>query len=269
VIFSQNMKTPKDSAEHIEKKLFFKQLLTVYGRKPVVEALGQTDLPCFRLHLAESNKPSAIIAEIEQLAKKRDIEIHYHDRLALSRISKNGKQDQGVCLDISCPDHQDYTSFLDKRKKNGGNKSIRLLALDRITNPQNLGMIIRSCCAGNIDGLLLSEKGCAKLDALVTKASTGTVFRAPILHCESLSKALHQCRQEGAIVVGLSSHAKQTLQQFVEGDFVIYVLGNESAGMSTEIESLCQQKIKIPMNNAVESLNVAVTSSLLAFRHML
>jgi 23S rRNA (guanosine2251-2'-O)-methyltransferase len=269
VIVSQNMKTHIDSDEYLEKKLFFKQLLTVYGRKPVVEALQQTDLPCFRLHLAESNKPSSIITEIEQLAKKRDIEIHYHDRQALSRISKNGKQDQGVCLDISCPSHQDFKSFLKNRENNRDNKPIRLLALDRITNPQNLGMIIRSSCAGNIDGLLLSEKGCAKLDALVTKASTGTVFRAPILHCESLSKALKQCRQEGAVVVGLSSHAEQTLQQFIESDFVIYVLGNESAGMSTEIESLCHQKIKIPMNNDVESLNVAVTSSLLAFRHML
>ena len=263
------MKTHTDSNEYLEKKSLFKQLLTVYGRKPVIEALQEADLPCFRLHLAESNKPSAIIMQIEMLAKKRDIEIHYHDRQALSRISKNGKQDQGVCLDITCPSHQDYKDFLTHRENNHNKKPTRLLALDRITNPQNLGMIIRSICAGNIDGLLLPEKGCAKLDALAIKASTGTVFRAPILHCESLSKALGQCRQAGATVVGLSSHAEQTLQQFIEDDFVIYVLGNESEGMSREIEGLCQKKIKIPMNNGVESLNVAVTSSLLAFRHML
>jgi 23S rRNA (guanosine2251-2'-O)-methyltransferase len=263
------MKELTDSKEYLEKKTFFKQLLTVYGRKPVIEALQQTNIDCFRLHLAESNKSSSIITEIEQLAKKRGIEIQYHDRQALSRISKNGKQDQGVCLDVSCPSHQGYQTFLKNRAGTNNKKSIRLLALDRITNPQNLGMIIRSCCAGDIDGLLLSEKGCAKLDALVTKASTGTVFKAPILNCDSLSKALIQCSQEGAVIVGLSSHAKQTLQQFVESDFVIYVLGNESEGMSIEIEKLCHQKIKIPMNNDVESLNVAVTSSLLAFRHLL
>jgi 23S rRNA (guanosine2251-2'-O)-methyltransferase len=263
------MKTHKDSDEYLEKKSFFQQLLTIYGRKPVIEALQQTDIPCFRLHLADSNKPSPIIKELEQLAKKRDVEIHYHDRQALSRISKNGKQDQGVCLDVSCPSHQGYQSFLKNRNSSSDKKPIRLLALDKITNPQNLGMIIRSSCAGNIDGLLLSEKGCAKLDALVTKASAGTVFKAPILHCDSLSKALMQCRQAGAVIVGLSSHAESTLQQFVETDFVIYVLGNESEGMSNEIENLCDQKVKIPMNNGVESLNVAVTSSLLAFRHLL
>lgn len=263
------MKTHKDSDEYLEKKSFFKQLLTIYGRKPVIEALKQTNIPCFRLHLADSNKSSPIIKELEQLAKKRDIEIHYHDRQALSRISKNGKQDQGVCLDVSCPSHQDYQSFINNRKNLNDKKPIRLLALDRITNPQNLGMIIRSSCAGDIDGLLISEKGCAKLDALVTKASAGTVFKAPILHCDSLSKALMQCSKEGAIVVGLSSHAEQTLQQYIETDFVIYVLGNESEGMSAEIEKLCDQKIKIPMNNDVESLNVAVTSSLLAFRNLI
>ena len=94
------MKTHKDSDAYLEKKSFFKQLLTIYGRKPVIEALQQTDIPCFRLHLADSNKPSPIIKELEQLAKKRDVEVHYHDRQALSRISKNGKQDQGVCLQL-------------------------------------------------------------------------------------------------------------------------------------------------------------------------
>lgn len=263
------MKKQTDSDEYIQKKLFFKKLLTVYGRKPALEALQQTNIPCFRVHLADSNKPSQIIKEIEQLAKKRDIEILYHNRQALSRISKNGKQDQGVCLDISCPSHQDYQSFLTGRDTSNNKKPIRLLALDRITNPQNLGMIIRSSCAGDIDGLLLSEKGSAKLDALVTKASTGTVFKAPILHCDDLSEALKQCKKEGATVIGLSSYAEQTLQQFIETDFVIYVLGNETEGMSEDIEKLCNQTIKIPMNNNVESLNVAVTSSLLAFRHLI
>lgn len=258
-----------DSKTYLEKKSFFKQLLTIYGRKPVLEALQNTSIPCFRLHLASSNKPSKIVKDIEQLAREREIEIAYHDRQALSRISKNGKQDQGVCLDVSCPNHQHYDDFLKQINTGSNKKTIRLLALDRITNPQNLGMIIRSSCAGDIDGLLIAEKGSAKLDSLVIKASTGTLFKAPILHCDSLTKSLDICRKQGAVVVGLSSHAEKTLKGFNEPDFVIYILGNETEGMSKEIEQSCDNLIKIPMNNQVESLNVAVTASLLAFRNLL
>ncbi len=257
-----------DSEAYLEKKSFFKQLLTIYGRKPVLEALHSSSIPCFRLHLASSNKSSKIIKDIEQLAKDKNIEVTYHDRQSLSRISKNGKQDQGVCLDISCPNHQDYESFLKNIAENDKRKPIRLLALDRITNPQNLGMIIRSSCAGDIDGLLMPKKGCAKLDALVIKASTGTLFKAPILHCDSLTKSLDECKKQGASVVGLSSHTEKSLKDFIEPDFIIYVLGNETEGMSMEIEEHCDQLIKIPMNNNVESLNVAVTASLLAFRNL-
>ncbi len=263
----------QDSPDYLEKKAFFRQLLTIYGRKPVLEALQNTSLSCFKLHLAKSNKSIPIIQELESLAHKRKIEIKYHDRQALSRISKNGKQDQGVCLDIHCPKHQDYHDFLknikDEIKTDNTKKAIRLLALDRITNPQNLGMIIRSACAGDVDGILISDNGSAKLDALVTKASAGTLFKAPILRCDKLEIALKDCQKNGAKVIGLSSHVQQTLSVFEEPVFVIYILGNETEGMSQNISNTCDELVNIPMNNQVESLNVAVTASLLAFRHRL
>jgi 23S rRNA (guanosine2251-2'-O)-methyltransferase len=269
-----NSSDSQDSAEYLQKKAFVRQLLTIFGRKPVLEVLQDAALPCYRLHLAESNKPSGIVKDIIDLAQQRKIDIHYHDRQALARISKNGKQDQGVCLDIHCPTHQSYQQFLEhyfkaKSEKKHAPTAIRLLALDSITNPQNLGMIIRSACAGNIDGLLIPDKGCAKLDALVIKASAGTLFKAPLLRCENLEKTLQDCQQAGAKVIGLSGQAKQTLADFDETDFVIYVLGNETDGISKPIEQGCDQLVYIPMNNQVESLNVAVTASLLAFRQLL
>ena len=127
-------------------------------------------------------------------------------------------------------------------------------------------MIIRSSCAGNIDGILLPEKGCAKLDSLVIKASAGTVFKAPILHCQNLAQALHDSTALNAQIIGLSSHAKYTLKTVQEHDFVIYVLGNETQGISKATSKHCQLHCSIPMNNNVESLNVAITASLIAFK---
>jgi 23S rRNA (guanosine2251-2'-O)-methyltransferase len=255
-----------DTTEYTQKKRFFKQIITLYGRKPVLEILQDSSLTIYRLHLAESNKPQGIINEICTLAKQRNIEVQYHNRQELSRISKNNKQDQGVCVDILCPQHRSYKAFLESLNTD---KSLRLIALDRITNPQNLGMIIRSVCAGEIDGLLIPEKGCASIDSLVVKASAGTLFKTPLLHCEKLTTALKECQEYGAKVYGLSSHATLSIADEINDPFIIYILGNETDGISEEVQKLCDQQIYIPMKNHVESLNVAVTASLLAFKEVL
>jgi 23S rRNA (guanosine2251-2'-O)-methyltransferase len=255
-----------DTEQYTQKKQFFNQVITLFGRKPVLEVLQDPKLTVYRVHFSDSNKPQGVINDIVAIAEKRDIEVLYHNKKALSRISKNAKQDQGVCIDILCPQHQSYKDFLASISPE---KTIRLIALDRITNPQNLGMIIRSVCAGEIDGLLLPNKGCATIDSLVVKASAGTLFKAPLLHCQSLNDALLDSKEHGATVYGLSSHATQSISEKTTDKFIIYVLGNETEGMSKEVSALCDKSISIPMNNGVESLNVAITASLLAFKEVL
>jgi 23S rRNA (guanosine2251-2'-O)-methyltransferase len=85
--------------------------LTLYGRKPALEALEDVSLTIHCLHLANSNRPAGIIAQITKEAEDRGITIRYHDRQALSRISKNGKQDQGVALDVVCPNFMSLEAF--------------------------------------------------------------------------------------------------------------------------------------------------------------
>lgn len=253
---------PSDSAEYQTKKAFFSRLLTIYGRKPVLEALADPSLNIYKLHLADSNKQSGIIADINKLAEQRDIPIAWHDRKALSRISRNSKQDQGVAADIEIAQHQSLEQFLQEQPSS---KHFKLIALDRITNPQNLGMIIRSVCAGYVDGLVLPKKGCAALSPLVIKASVGTLFKARILHCEDLSEGLEQLKQQGCQVCTLSSHAGQSLFDYHSDSSTVYVLGNETEGVSKEVAKLSDRQLAIPMSNGVESLNVAITAALIAF----
>src|SRR5690606_29994350 len=178
------------------------------------------------------NKSAPIVDDISTLALKRGAEICYHSRQALSRISKNAKQDQGVAVDLVCSGLQTLDSFL----QNNQHKPYTLLALDGITNPQNLGMIIRSATAGNIDGIILPNKGSAGIDPLVIKASAGTVFRATLLRTEqALTKSLQQCREQGADICGLSSHAAHTLKEFSTKGASVFVLGNETDGISREV----------------------------------
>lgn len=249
--------------EYQQKKAFLAGIISIYGRKPVLEALQDRSLTAYRLHLADSNKPNAQIKEMESIAKQRDIEVQYHNRQALSRISKNGKQDQGACLDILCPKMAGFEQWLTEQTENVAEFSI--IALDGVSNPQNLGMAIRSCTAAGIDAILLPESGGSGLNPLVIKASTGTVFRAPIVRCESLPQSLQALSDKGLTVFTLRGDATDSLLSASAPTKGVFVLGNETDGVSKEVEALSTGGLRIPMKNGVESLNVAVSAALVAF----
>ena len=248
-----------DSAEYLEKKAFFDKVLTIYGRNAVMEALEDEAVTIHKLHLSKSNKDASVLEQMKSIAKKREIEVVYHDKQSLSRISKNAKQDQGVALDIILEHFSDEKSFTTIHK------SYCIIALDGVTNPQNLGMIIRSCAAGNIDAILLPTKGAAQISPLVIKASAGTLFKMPIIKTSNLKKTLESFKKEGANLYTLSSHAFQSYKEQSYSAKTIFVLGNESEGVSKAVETLCNESISIPMQRGVESLNVAVTAALLAY----
>lgn len=247
----------KDSKEYLDKKAFFDRIITVYGRNVVVEVLEDKNVTIHKLHLADSNKQDGVINTILTLAKKRGVEVVYHDKNALSRISKNAKQDQGVAADIIAETYKSADEVCEM-------KSYRLLALDGVQNPQNLGMIIRSAAAGNIDGIILPKKNSAKISPLVIKASAGTLFKIPIYYCNALEDILKKIKNE-AELFALSSYAKDDLNSLHVGKKSVFILGNESDGISNEVQSLCNSSVKIPMNRGVESLNVAVTAALISF----
>ena len=258
---TEHKSTQQNSNSYAEKKAFFDSLLTIYGRKPVLEALQDPSIPIFCVHLADSNKAGDIVRDIEQLANRRKVAIKYHSKIELSRISKNSREDQGAAADLQLPRYRRLETFIQSYKPG----ATKIIALDRITNPQNMGMLIRSACAGGVDAVLIPENGCAPLSPLVIKASAGTLFKCPILRCGELSAALKVLQKLNMQVGVLSSHAQQELFSLPKNQARVYVLGNESDGVSSEIMKAADMEIRIPMQNGVESLNVAVTAALVAY----
>lgn len=240
-----------------DKKTFFSNMLTIYGRKAVEEALLDNTLSVYKLHLSDSNQKAAILDNCIHLAEKRGIPVAWHDKRALSFISKNAQQDQGIALDIQLESLKNIDQL-------DCCKARHLLLLDNITNPQNVGMIIRSAAAGFIDGVIIPRKGCAELGPLVIKASTGSLFKAPIYRCDTVHQALDALKPDYRIAA-LSLDTQQSLYQYDFAKPTVFVLGNESTGISRDTANACDVLLKIPMNNQVESLNVAVTAALIAF----
>jgi 23S rRNA (guanosine2251-2'-O)-methyltransferase len=236
-------------------------LFTLYGRQAVLEALKDKSLQPYKLHLAESNRSGGTMADILQVAEQRGVPLAWHTRLALSRISRNGKQDQGVALDIRMP------NLRQARELPGlaAGRPLRLLALDQVTNPQNVGMILRSAAAGGMDGVILPKRGCARLDSLVIKASAGTFFRVPVFVCEQLPDTLRELADHGMQVCLMAAGSRQSLFGFRPRGSVIYVLGNETDGVSAGVRQVPHTTVSVPMANGVESLNVAMTATLIAY----
>ncbi len=245
--------------DYEDKKKKFDSMITLYGRKPVLEILLDPDSSIFRLHLSESNQQGDTITQIRKLADKRNIEIATHPKEALSRISKNARQDQGVAIDIAPPKYQSVDEIFDGVGQ--------LLALDGITNPQNLGMIIRSVAASPMDGLLLPRKGCAKIDPLVHKASAGTLFKSSIYHCPTIESGLKSLRSKGYQLIGLSGGVDRSLGDTGNAnEKIVFILGNETTGISEPVLALCDELACIPLQSGVESINVAMAATLVAFR---
>jgi 23S rRNA (guanosine2251-2'-O)-methyltransferase len=243
-------------------------MITVYGRNAVLEALEDPTLVLFRLHCASSNQSSDIIHKIEALAQSRGVEKVTHTKQALSRISKNGRQDQGVALDVVTPGHETLENHLLKLPVDDSAPEEWLL-VDGITNPQNLGMMIRSVAASPMSGIIIPSKGNASIDALVIKASAGSLFRARILRATSIEEAIRMLKARQYQLIGLAGEAVQTLSQISVHSRRVFVVGSETYGLSNHTKQQADQLCRIPMANGVESLNAAVTASLVAFRALL
>ena len=246
-----------DSPEYLEKKRFFDSLITLYGRNFAVEVLRDDAVQIHKLHLSKSNRTYETIEEIMALAEMRGVEIKYHTKESLSRISKNSAQDQGVAIDVVS---QNYRSASAIGTDLAG--SFRLLALDGINNPQNFGMIVRSAAASKIDGIVLPRRNSTKLSPLVMKASAGTLFKIPIYYCEDLSDIL---TLSDTAIITLSSHAKDDIHSLKIPKRAVFVLGNESEGVSDAVMRASTHSVSIPMHRGVESLNVAVTAGIVSF----
>ena len=262
---SGNAQNNQDRPEYLARKKIFDHMITIYGRNPVLEVLRDPSLQIYRLHLAKSNRDSSTVRELKDLAAKRDIEVALHSREQLSRISRNNKQDQGVACDIYCPGFQPYQEALKDLKNLSTADNPCIIALDSVTNPQNLGMIIRSVTASPAYGLLLPSKGSAAISPLVIKASAGTAFKGNILSCDDLEDSLKEFQKRGFKLCTLTSHNATPIKDFSAKDPIVFILGNETHGVRQSIMDISDYRISIPMENGVESLNVAVTAALVAF----
>lgn len=238
--------------------------ITVYGRKPVLELLEMEDVSIAKVLIANKSKGD-IIKDILGLCKKKGIEPTWVSAEEVSRISKNPNQDQGIAADVVAPGMDNAQQYFENFQNISASDA--WLALDGVTTPANVGMIIRTATALGL-GVILPLKGSSKINPLVVKASAGVVFKSRILKCETLTAALKAARNKGFGVYGLAGEEGSNIysQDFKKN--AIFVMGNESEGVSEQHRNLIDIWLTIPMASAVESLNVACAATVVGSEWM-
>jgi 23S rRNA (guanosine2251-2'-O)-methyltransferase len=233
------------------------RFVTVFGRKPVLEALADRRLDVDKVILADNARGGAA-NEIIDAARARSVRIERASPHRVKVLAGNGKQDQGVLADVVAPRMRRLADGLAARPAT-------VLVLDGITTPANVGMILRTATAAGIGGIVVPRRGVASIDPLVVKASAGVAFHAPMLRCYTAEEACAALRAAGYPLYALDGAARQSLFDAALPKRAAYVLGGETAGVSPEVRAHVTGLVSIPMAGEVESLNVASAAAVLCF----
>lgn len=230
--------------------------LTVFGRRPVLEALGDDGVRVAKVLVAD-NARGQEISDIVRLAERRGVDVRRVPARDVTRVSRNGRQDQGVAADVEARRMRSLDDFVSSPPA-----ACVALVLDGITNPQNVGMILRTATAAGVDAVVVPTAGVADLGPLVIKASAGVAFAAPIVRARSAADAVASLRSIGFRIYGLDAAGDRTLfdaRPF--DDRSAFVLGGEHEGLSVDVD----ETVSIPMSGDVESLNVAISAGVVCF----
>ena len=240
------------------------RFITVYGRMPVLEALSDPRVAVRQVFVSRQAKGDSI-DEIIAAAARRGISVGRVSPERVTRISRNGRHDQGVVADVDAPGRIELDPWITDHP---APTTAALLVLDGVTNPANVGMIVRTATAAGLDGLVLPRAGSPEVGPLVIKASAGVAFRAAILSTRSAAEAVRRLSEAGFDVLGLRSGDADDAEDLWAADFgsrVALVLGNETDGVSVPVASSIARWLKIPLAGDVESLHVAAAAAVACY----
>jgi 23S rRNA (guanosine2251-2'-O)-methyltransferase len=229
----------------------------VAGRNPVAECL-RAEVPATALYVALGIDADERVTEAVRLAADRGLSVLEVQRPELDRLT-GGALHQGLALQIPPFQYAHPDDLLAAAEETG--EPPLLVALDGVTDPRNLGAVIRSAAAFGANGVVLPQRRSAGVTAVVWRTSAGTAAKLPVAQATNLTRTLRDWASAGLMIVGLDADADVTVDdlQLATGPLVV-VVGSEGRGLSRLVRETCDQTVSIPMHAAVESLNASVAA---------
>ena len=228
----------------------------VLGRNPVLECL-RADVPATALYVAVGTENDDRLSESVQRAADMGISILEVPRTDLDRLSANGLH-QGVALQVPPYRYAHPDDLMDRVKATA--EPALLVALDNITDPRNLGAVIRSVSAFGGQGVVIPQRRSASVTAVAWRTSAGAAARLPVARATNLTRTLKDWAANGIQIVGLDADGDTTLDDFDGSVPTVVVVGSEGKGLSRLVRENCDSILSIPMAGPVESLNASVAA---------
>ncbi len=229
--------------------------ILIYGKHAVEAVLENSKRNIIRVYCLKEN-----IHFIN--GKINNNKINVVDKSALDKILPHEAVHQGIAVltemlpTISLDNLCDFV----KLKKNAC-----IVVLDQVTDPQNIGAIIRSCAAFNADALLVQDKNSPQESPAMVKAAAGTYELLPICRTPNLTRALERLKKEGFWIIGTDGYAKTQLHELKKGDKLAVVMGSEGKGLRRLVAETCDICIRLPISPKVESLNVSTAAAVVLY----
>ncbi len=231
----------------------------VAGRNSVLEAL-RAGVPVTTVYLAARIEQDDRTREILRLAADARRPLLEVGRTELDRLT-DGAVHQGVAIQVPPYAYADPEDLLDAAADAG--VPALVVALDGVTDPRNLGAVLRSAGAFGAHGVLVPERRAAGVTAAAWKVSAGAAARVPVARATNLARTLSEYRKAGVFVVGLDGHADTTVADLAFAtDPLVLVVGSEGKGLSRLVREQCDAIAAIPIAGAVESLNAGVAAGI-------
>jgi 23S rRNA (guanosine2251-2'-O)-methyltransferase len=228
---------------------------TVLGRNPVLECL-RAGVPATALYVALGAQADERMSESVTLAADSGIAILEVPRSDLDRMTTNGLH-QGIALQVPPYDYLHPDELL---KTALNNPPALLVALDNISDPRNLGAIVRSVAAFGGHGVLIPERRSASVTAVAWRTSAGAAARIPVARATNLNRTLKDWADKGLQLVGLDADGDTMVDNVDGAGPIVVVVGSEGKGLSRLVRQACDAVVSIPMSGPTESLNASVAA---------
>lgn len=229
----------------------------VAGRNSVLEALRE-GIPATTLYVARRIDADERVRDIIEAASDRGIPMLEAGKPDLDRIT-DGAIHQGVALQVPPYEYAHPDDLLSLARDRAEHPL--LVALDGITDPRNLGAIVRSTAAFGGHGVIITERRAASMTAAAWKTSAGAASRIPVAQVVNLARAIDDLKKSGVFVLGLDMDGDVELPKLeLAREPVCLVVGSEGKGLSRLVRDKCDQIVSIPISASTESLNAGVAA---------
>ena len=228
--------------------------MIVYGKNVVKEAIFASR-KIYQLYLDEKFSDQRFLSFLND----KNIRFSYKSKGELNQMTQQAIH-QGVVAEVDAYQYKELADLLDPSKRQ------KFLILDGIEDPHNLGAILRTAEATQMDAIILSKKGQVPLNATVAKVSSGAIEHVPVVLVPNINQTILNLKKQNVWVIGTDGNTEKTYDDMPKQGSLAVILGNEGEGMRQLVKQNCDMLVKIPMYGKINSLNVSVAAALMMYK---